>query len=93
MPFVLSSRMPPQTPELPSEQEQNADFLARFGNSSEASENYSPIPEGYVRGRTKFVVVLGTVMSGLAVVLDRLRQIAFNQLQFMDSQPLKIVRF
>ena len=65
MPFVLSSRMPPQTPDLPSEQEQNADFLARFGNSSEASENYSPIPEGYVSGRTKFVVVLGTVMSGL----------------------------
>ena len=29
------------------------------------SENYSPIPEGYEKGRTKFVVVLGTVMSGL----------------------------
>ena len=65
MPFVLFSRMPPQTPELPSEDEQDADFLARFGNSSEASENYSPIPDGYVKGRTKFVVVLGTVMSGL----------------------------
>ena len=39
MPFVLSSRMPPQTPDLPSEQEQNADFLARFGNSSEATRS------------------------------------------------------
>jgi len=43
----------------------DGDFLAQFGSSSESSETYSPIPEGYQRGRTKFVVVLGTVMSGL----------------------------
>jgi CTP synthase len=33
--------------------------------SGDASEYYSPIPEGYQRGHHKFVVVLGTVMSGL----------------------------
>ncbi len=30
-----------------------------------ASEFYSPVPDGYRKGRTKYVVVLGTVMSGL----------------------------
>ena len=33
--------------------------------SGDASEYYSPVPEGYRRGHHKFVVVLGTVMSGL----------------------------
>ncbi|MGA0285412.1 MAG: CTP synthase [Phycisphaerales bacterium] len=43
-------------------------FLARFARSEESSELtewYSPIPEGYEKGRTKYVVVVGTVMSGL----------------------------
>ncbi len=30
-----------------------------------STEFYSPIPKGYVKGRTKYVVVIGTVMSGL----------------------------
>ena len=43
-------------------------FLARFARSEESSELtewFSPIPEGYEKGRTKYVVVIGTVMSGL----------------------------
>jgi len=40
-------------------------FLAQFGRSSETTEFYSPVPEGYVRGRHKYVAVFGTVMSGL----------------------------
>lgn len=39
--------------------------MAQFGSSELGSEHYSPVPEGYVKGRTKFVVVIGTVMSGL----------------------------
>ena len=39
--------------------------LAELGASSDATEFYSPIPDGYQRGRHKFVVVMGTVMSGL----------------------------
>jgi CTP synthase len=39
--------------------------LASLGGSSADSEFYSPIPEGYVKGRHKYVVVFGTVMSGL----------------------------
>ena len=57
--------MPPQTHDQHNEHDQDPDFLARLGTSGEMSENYSPIPEGYQQGRTNFVVVLGTVMSGL----------------------------
>jgi len=40
-------------------------FLSQFGRSTQQTEFYSPVPEGYVPGRTKFVAVFGTVMSGL----------------------------
>ena len=40
-------------------------FLSQFGKSEESTEWHSPAPDGYQRGRTKFVVVIGTVMSGL----------------------------
>ena len=40
-------------------------FLHQFGKSSEAGEGYSPRPEGYQPRRHKYVVVFGTVMSGL----------------------------
>jgi CTP synthase len=39
--------------------------LASLGETSDDSEFYSPIPEGYQRGSHRFVIVLGTVMSGL----------------------------
>ncbi len=40
-------------------------MLRQFGRSEESSELYSPIPPGYQTGRHCYVVVLGTVMSGL----------------------------
>ena len=43
----------------------SADLLASTGDSAPSPEFYSPIPDGYVRGRHKYVAVLGTVMSGL----------------------------
>ncbi|MFO0874625.1 MAG: CTP synthase [Phycisphaerales bacterium] len=43
----------------------SASFLAQFGKSEESTEWHSPAPPGYQRGRTKYVVVIGTVMSGL----------------------------
>jgi CTP synthase len=39
--------------------------LASTADESVSTEFYSPIPKGYVKGRTKYVVVIGTVMSGL----------------------------
>ncbi|MFZ4574817.1 MAG: CTP synthase [Phycisphaerales bacterium] len=39
--------------------------LASLGESSADTEYYSPVPPGYQRGQHKYVIILGTVMSGL----------------------------
>lgn len=41
------------------------DLLAEAGHATHETEFFSPIPDGYQRGKHKFVVVMGTVMSGL----------------------------
>ncbi len=41
------------------------DLLAAVSDTSTESEFFSPVPKGYRKGRTKYVFVLGTVMSGL----------------------------
>ena len=40
-------------------------MLAAISKVSEETEFYTPMPAGYKPGKTKYVVVLGTVMSGL----------------------------
>ncbi|MEY3021435.1 MAG: synthase [Planctomycetota bacterium] len=57
--------MPHSDPADRSGQPEGSSFLSQFGKSEESSEWHSPAPAGYQRGRTKFVVVIGTVMSGL----------------------------
>ncbi len=39
--------------------------LAEVANVSDETEFYTPMPSGYKRGQTRFVIVFGTVMSGL----------------------------
>jgi CTP synthase len=41
------------------------ELLASVSDSSAESEFFSPFPAGYKKGKTKYCVVLGTVMSGL----------------------------
>ncbi|HXE55088.1 MAG TPA: hypothetical protein VN541_18845, partial [Tepidisphaeraceae bacterium] len=43
----------------------NEDVLAKIGQSSEETEFYTPMPDGYRKGHHKYVIVVGTVMSGL----------------------------
>jgi CTP synthase len=45
----------------------NEDLLAKIGQSAPGDETefYTPMPPGYRRGHHKYVVVVGTVMSGL----------------------------
>jgi CTP synthase len=43
----------------------NEELLSKIGQSTEETEFYTPMPEGYRRGHHKYVVVVGTVMSGL----------------------------
>lgn len=40
-------------------------MLAEAGQQSQDSEFFNPIPPGYKQGKHKYVIVLGTVMSGL----------------------------
>ncbi|MFG0328376.1 MAG: CTP synthase [Phycisphaerales bacterium] len=42
-----------------------ATLIAQFGAPEQTTEFYSPIPDGYQRGRHRYVAVFGTVMSGL----------------------------
>ena len=39
--------------------------LEKLAGKTEEHEFYTPIPDGYVKGKTKYVIVTGTVMSGL----------------------------
>ena len=41
------------------------DLLRSVRNTTDDTEFYTPLPEGYRTGRTKYVCVFGTVMSGL----------------------------
>ncbi|MCK4872652.1 MAG: CTP synthase [Phycisphaerales bacterium] len=55
----------PHSPEATNSRPAGSDLLAQLGQTTHQTEFYSPVPDGYVRGRHKYVVVLGTVMSGL----------------------------
>lgn len=44
---------------------QQADILKSLAKKSDEHEFYTPIPKNYKPGKTKYVVVFGTVMSGL----------------------------
>ena len=41
------------------------DMLSKIGATTDESEFYTPMPPGYKPGKTKFVFVMGTVISGL----------------------------
>ena len=41
-------------------------MLSALGYASDETEFYAPMPAGYKPGKTKYVIVFGTVMSGLA---------------------------
>src|SRR5882762_761671 len=43
----------------------SSEMLEKAGKSQEDTEFYTPMPPGYRKGHHKYVVVVGTVMSGL----------------------------
>lgn len=45
--------------------EDNKNLLASVSETSQDSEFFFPVPPGYKKGKTRFVIVVGTVMSGL----------------------------
>lgn len=56
--------MPPSQND-PNDASSTQDLLEQAGHQTQDSEFFNPIPPGYVQGRHKYVVVVGTVMSGL----------------------------
>jgi len=64
MPTADRSHASPGEPDAP-ESRSVAEMIAAVGPSGDVSEFYSPVPDGYVKGRHKYVAVFGTVMSGL----------------------------
>lgn len=66
MPTQSDANDPSQQPDQPENAASGSDLLASANERSMAnSEYYSPIPDGYKKGNHKYVVILGTVMSGL----------------------------
>ena len=59
--------MPSKHPPLEdvTNQPDSSSMLADLGKRSHESEFFNPIPPGYVRGKHKYMAVIGTVMSGL----------------------------
>ncbi|MDP9172372.1 MAG: CTP synthase [Planctomycetota bacterium] len=43
----------------------NEELLYKIGQSTDETEFYTPMPKGYRMGHHKYVVIVGTVMSGL----------------------------
>jgi len=43
----------------------SGDLLAKVSDVSTETEYFSPIPNGYEKGKCRYVIVMGTVMSGL----------------------------
>jgi CTP synthase len=43
----------------------NEELLSRIGQTTEETEFYAPMPAGYRKGHHRYVIVVGTVMSGL----------------------------
>src|ERR1043165_2529658 len=60
MMFRANTRFAPTRTEM-----SNGDLLAKIGQSTEETEFYTPRPPGYRKGHHKYVIVVGTVMSGL----------------------------
>ncbi len=44
---------------------ESKELLSKLAKKSDEHEFYSSCPEGYVRGKCKYVIIFGTVMSGL----------------------------
>jgi CTP synthase len=42
-----------------------SELLSSLRDTSDETEFYTPMPEGYSIGRVKYIIVMGTVMSGL----------------------------
>ena len=68
----------------------NEDLLAKIGQTTEETEFYTPMPPGYRKGHHKYVIVVGTVMSGLGKGIFSSSLAKLLQDQGLKVAPIKM---
>src|SRR3978361_791520 len=71
----------------------NEELLAKIGNQTEETEFYTPMPEGYRKGHHKYVIVVGTVMSGLGKGIFSSSWAKLLQDKGLKVAPIKMERY
>ncbi len=66
------------------------DLFRDIANQTEETEFYTPVPDGYQSGRAKYVVVFGTVMSGLGKGIFASSLAKLFQDQGLRVAPIKL---
>ncbi|MBN2376541.1 MAG: CTP synthase (glutamine hydrolyzing) [Sedimentisphaerales bacterium] len=66
------------------------ELLSSIGNVSDETEFYTPMPSGYIRGRTRYVVITGTVMSGLGKGIFSSSLAKLLQDKGLNVEPIKL---
>ena len=66
------------------------ELLSSIGNVSDETEFYTPMPSGYIRGRTRYVVITGTVMSGLGKGIFSSSLAKLLQDKGLKVEPIKL---
>ena len=66
------------------------DILSNLRDASDETEFFTPMPPGYEPGRTKYVVVFGTVMSGLGKGIFSSSLAKILQDKGMTVTPIKL---
>src|SRR5436309_16105250 len=68
----------------------NEDLLAKIGQTTEETEFFSPVPPGYRKGFHKYVIIVGTVMSGLGKGLFSSSMAKLLQDKGLQVAPIKM---
>lgn len=66
------------------------DILSSIANKSDESEFFTPIPDGYKVGKTKYIIVAGSVMSGVGKGIFASSLAKLLQYYGLKIAPIKI---
>jgi CTP synthase len=66
------------------------DILSSIANKSDESEFFTPIPNGYKAGKTKYIIVAGSVMSGVGKGIFASSLAKLLQYYGLKVTPIKI---
>ena len=66
------------------------DILSSIANKSDDSEFFTPIPDGYNTGKTKYIIVAGSVMSGVGKGIFASSLAKLLQYYGLKVTPIKI---